>query len=162
MASRSTGQSEPARTPHTWCWLRHGPGSSGSLSVYDQPDAKSVHAQYDRVLNALAEKLPKVADHLEENRADVLAFTAFPKEIWRQLSPDLLGERGEREHVGPVLLEVVGDLGQFLGQRVQDPVVLRVNGFRVGLVVDRVQQRLDPRPGRLRAGAHPVSYTHLR
>ena len=54
-------------------------------SVYDQPDAKSVHAQYDRVLNALAEKLPKVADHLEQNRADVLAFTAFPKEIWRQI-----------------------------------------------------------------------------
>jgi len=44
-----------------------------------------VLAQYDRVLNSLAEKLPRVAEHPEENRADVLAFTAFPKEVWRQI-----------------------------------------------------------------------------
>ena len=35
-------------------------------SVYDQPDAKAVDAQYDRVLQTLGEKLPKVAAHLEE------------------------------------------------------------------------------------------------
>ena len=34
---------------------------------------------------ALADKLPKVADHLEAARADLLAFTAFPKAIWRQI-----------------------------------------------------------------------------
>jgi putative transposase len=38
-----------------------------------------------RVLQSLAEKLPAVVAHLEENRADVLAFTAFPKEIWKQV-----------------------------------------------------------------------------
>ena len=54
-------------------------------SVYDQPDAASVHAQFDRVLDALADKLPKVAEHLEAARADVLAFTAFPQEVWRQI-----------------------------------------------------------------------------
>jgi putative transposase len=48
-------------------------------SVYDQPDAGSVHAQFDRVLDALVDKLPKVAEHLEAARADVLAFTAFPR-----------------------------------------------------------------------------------
>ena len=48
-------------------------------SVFDQPDAESVDAQYDRVIEALADKLPKVADHLEAARADLLAFTAFPK-----------------------------------------------------------------------------------
>jgi transposase-like protein len=52
-----------------------------------QPDADSVGAQYVRVLNALSWKLPKVADHLEERRADVLAFTAFPK---KDLAPDLV------------------------------------------------------------------------
>jgi transposase-like protein len=26
--------------------------------------------------------LPAVADHLDQARADLLAFTAFPKEIW--------------------------------------------------------------------------------
>jgi len=54
-------------------------------SVYDQPDSVSVHAQFDRILDALAEKLPKVAEHLDTARADVLAFTNFPKEIWRQI-----------------------------------------------------------------------------
>lgn len=33
----------------------------------------------------MADKLPKVAEHLEAARADLLAFTAFPKQIWRQI-----------------------------------------------------------------------------
>jgi transposase-like protein len=47
-------------------------------SVYDQPDADTVAAQYDRIVDALSDKLPKVADYLESARADLLAFTAFP------------------------------------------------------------------------------------
>jgi transposase-like protein len=52
-------------------------------SVYDQPDAASVRAQFSRVLGALEEKLPQVAAHLDAAQADILAFTAFPKAIWR-------------------------------------------------------------------------------
>ena len=37
-------------------------------SVYDQADAASVHAQFDRVADALAQKLPRVAEHLENAR----------------------------------------------------------------------------------------------
>jgi putative transposase len=44
-----------------------------------------LHAQFDRVVDALAEKLPAVAEHHEAARADILAFTIFPKEIWRQI-----------------------------------------------------------------------------
>jgi putative transposase len=44
-----------------------------------------VHAQFDRVLDALAEKLPAVAEQLDEARADITAFTSFPKEVWRQI-----------------------------------------------------------------------------
>jgi hypothetical protein len=39
-----------------------------------------------RVIDALAEKLPAAADHLEQARPDILAFTAFPRAIWRQSS----------------------------------------------------------------------------
>ena len=54
-----------------WPWVR-----ALLHSVYDQPDAASVHAQFDRILDALGEKLPTVAAHLDAARADVLAFTA--------------------------------------------------------------------------------------
>jgi putative transposase len=76
----------------SWPWVR-----ALLHSVYDQPDAASVHAQFDRVLDALADKLPKVAEHLEAARADVLAFTAFPKEVWRQIWSNNPSERLNRE-----------------------------------------------------------------
>ena len=76
----------------SWPWVR-----TLLHSVYDQPDATAVHEQYDRVLDALAEKLPKVAEHLDAARAEVLAFTAFPKEIWRQIWSNNPQERLNRE-----------------------------------------------------------------
>ena len=76
----------------SWPWVK-----ALLHSIYDQPDAESVHAQFDRVLDALAGKLPAVADHLEAARADILAFTAFPKEIWRQIWSNNPNERLNRE-----------------------------------------------------------------
>src|SRR5690606_31470498 len=47
-------------------------------SVYDQPDAPSVHAQFDKLLDSVTAPLPAVAEHLDAARADLLAFTGFP------------------------------------------------------------------------------------
>ena len=49
------------------------------------------------MLDALADKLPDVADHLDAARADVLAFAAFPREIWRQIWSNNPNERLNRE-----------------------------------------------------------------
>lgn len=54
-------------------------------SVYDQPDAPSVNAQFDRLLGYVEEKLSKVFAHLDGARGDVLALTGFPKDIWQQI-----------------------------------------------------------------------------
>jgi putative transposase len=73
-----------AATPKvSWPWVK-----TLLHSVYDQPDAASVHTQYDRLVDAVASKLPKVAEHLDAARAVVLAFTSFPREIWQQIWSD--------------------------------------------------------------------------
>ena len=56
-----------------------------------------MHAQFDRIVDALADKLPAVAEHLDNARGDILAFTAFPKAIWRQVWSNNLQERLNRE-----------------------------------------------------------------
>jgi putative transposase len=76
----------------SWPWVK-----TLLHSVYDQPDASSVHAQYDRLIDAITEKLPAVAAHLDAARADVLAFTSFPKELWRQIWSNNPQERLNRE-----------------------------------------------------------------
>ena len=82
-----------AATPKSsWPWVK-----TLLHSVYDQPDAAGVQAQFDRVLDALAEKLPRVADHLDAARADILAFTPFPKGLWRQVWSNNPQERLNRE-----------------------------------------------------------------
>jgi putative transposase len=82
-----------AVTPKSsWPWVR-----TLLHSVFDQPDAESVASQYDRIIDALADKLPQVADHLEAARPDLLAFTTFPKQIWRQIWSNNPQERLNKE-----------------------------------------------------------------
>ena len=66
-------------------------------SVYDQPDAAAVHAQFDRLIDYVAEKLPAVADHLATAREDILAFTSFPKDVWTQIWSNNPAERLNKE-----------------------------------------------------------------
>src|SRR4051794_36396988 len=54
-------------------------------TIFDQPDADQVHAQFARVVEALEAKFPAAAEHLAAAEADLLSFTAFPREVWRQI-----------------------------------------------------------------------------
>lgn len=70
-----------AATPKaSWGWVK-----ALLHSVYDQPDAAAVTRPVRPGPDAVTDKLPAVAEHLDQARPDVLAFTAFPKEVWRQI-----------------------------------------------------------------------------
>jgi transposase-like protein len=82
-----------SQTPKSsWPWVK-----ALLHSVYDQPDAEAVHAQFDRIIETLADKLPAVAAYLDEARSDILAFTTFPKGCWRQIWSNNPQERLNRE-----------------------------------------------------------------
>jgi hypothetical protein len=77
------------------------------------------------------------------------------------LAPDLFGERRERQQVRASFFEMISDLGQLVGQRVDDPVILGANRLRIRLVEHRVQQGAHPRPRGLGRDRHEVGTVTL-
>jgi putative transposase len=66
-------------------------------TVFAQPDATSTLAQLARVVEQLQDRFPAAAEQLAEAAGDLLAFTAFPKEHWRQIWSNNPQERLNRE-----------------------------------------------------------------
>ncbi|OKI58009.1 IS256 family transposase [Micromonospora sp. CB01531] len=66
-------------------------------TIFDQPDGDAVQAQFQRVVATIEAKFPAAAAHLDDARADLLAFTGFPQQIWRQIWSNNPNERLNKE-----------------------------------------------------------------
>ena len=66
-------------------------------SIFAQPDAATVREQHARIVAQLEQRFPEAAALLDEVAPDLLAFTGFPKEHWRQLWSNNSLERLNKE-----------------------------------------------------------------
>jgi len=66
-------------------------------SIFAQPDADTVRAQHEQVVDQLEAKFPDAARLLSEAEDEILAFASFPKEHWRQVWSNNPLERLNRE-----------------------------------------------------------------
>lgn len=66
-------------------------------SIFAQPDAAAVHAQFARVTEQLQERFPAAAEMLEAAGPDILAFSTFPQPHWRQIWSNNPQERLNKE-----------------------------------------------------------------
>jgi putative transposase len=54
-------------------------------TIFAQPDAQTVAATWDDVRDQLAARFPKIGPLMDEAKAEVLAFTAFPRSHWSKI-----------------------------------------------------------------------------
>src|SRR3954454_11408677 len=66
-------------------------------TIFDQPTAGEVTTQHGWVVASLETKYPDAAAHLDEVRGDLLAFTGFPREVWKQIWSNNPQERLNKE-----------------------------------------------------------------
>jgi putative transposase len=66
-------------------------------TIFAQPDALTVREQHQRIVGQLEDRFPDAAAILDEAGPELLAFTGFPKEHWRQLWSNNSLERLNKE-----------------------------------------------------------------
>jgi putative transposase len=54
-------------------------------TIFAQPDATTVAATWDEVRDQLAKSFPKIGPLMDDAKAEVLAFTAFPRSHWAKV-----------------------------------------------------------------------------
>jgi transposase-like protein len=74
------------RNLHGAVSAKHAPAVTAAVkTVFAHTDPEEVAAQWDTVADSLAGSFPKVATMMNEAKADVLAFTAFPRAHWQKI-----------------------------------------------------------------------------
>ena len=66
-------------------------------SIFEQATPEEVLSQHARVVEQLTERFPQAAELLIDAADDILAFTTFPKENWRQIRSNNPQERLNKE-----------------------------------------------------------------
>jgi transposase-like protein len=66
-------------------------------TIFAQPDATQVKAQFNRVIDQLLTQFPAAAELLVDAEGDLLAFSAFPPEHWTQIWSNNPQERLNKE-----------------------------------------------------------------
>ncbi|WIW90539.1 IS256 family transposase (plasmid) [Sphingobium sp. V4] len=55
-------------------------------TIFAQETSQEAHKQWQTIADALRDRAPKLAEMMDAAREDVLAYTAFPKDHWPQIS----------------------------------------------------------------------------
>ncbi len=131
-------------------------------TVFAQPDADTVHEQHHRIVDQFQARFPEAAALLDEAAPDLLAFSAFPKEHWRQLWSNNSLERLNKEirrrtdvvGIFPDRAAIVRLVGALLAEQNDEWAV----ASRRYMSVESIAKALtDPQPEAPDAAALPIA-----
>ena len=121
-------------------------------TIFAQPDPDTVWAQHRRVVDQLqGAGFAEAAEHLDEAAADLLAFTGFPKQHWRQVWSNNPQERLNREirrrtdvvEIFPTRASVIRLVGAVMAEQDDEWAIARRYMSHESLAQARIRS-LDP------------------
>ena len=137
-------------------------------TIFAQPDADMVREQHRRIVDHLATRFPEAAALLEEAETDLLAFTAFTREDWRQLWSNNSLERLNKEirrradvvGIFPDRVAVIRLVGAVLAEQNDEWVVASRRYLSVESLAKALADRVDEPEGVI--AIHPSSRVDVK